>query len=204
MAHIISCMAQLDPSASKPSSPVPSPTGLSRQASPSRAPQEKGYAWRMLQPEQHRKYQLLPKDKPTGSNNKCLDPEKAYALAIGQGGGEKADKSAYNVRARLNQISQPRRRKASVAEVGHMTTVQEAPMDSPTIPGRPPFAHERSSSAPSDDLDSRVSTASSAERSLFNFDEAFVKAIDDSFSEISQLSVRQRAAVARRVSVGAS
>ncbi|KAI9776204.1 MAG: hypothetical protein M1839_000525 [Geoglossum umbratile] len=39
------------------------------------------------------------------------------------------------------------RRKISVPELGPMTTVQEAAMDSPTIPGRPPL-HERSISAP--------------------------------------------------------
>ncbi|KAI9770799.1 MAG: hypothetical protein M1840_003049 [Geoglossum simile] len=39
------------------------------------------------------------------------------------------------------------RRKITVPELGPMTTVQEAAMDSPTIPGRPPL-HERSISAP--------------------------------------------------------
>lgn len=48
-----------------------------------------------------------------------------------------------------NKPSPSKTRKASVTDLGHepMTTVQEVPQDSPTIPGRPPL-HERSISAP--------------------------------------------------------
>ncbi|RKF79977.1 hypothetical protein GcC1_040017 [Golovinomyces cichoracearum] len=49
-----------------------------------------------------------------------------------------------------NKFKEPiltRRRKISVPELGPMTTVHEDPIDSPTIPGRPPV-HERSHSVP--------------------------------------------------------
>lgn len=52
--------------------------------------------------------------------------------------------------ALTNKYKEPiltRRRKISVPELGPMTTVHEDPIDSPTIPGRPPV-HERSHSVP--------------------------------------------------------
>ncbi|KAK3326343.1 Up-regulated during septation-domain-containing protein [Apodospora peruviana] len=101
----------------------------------------------MHQPE--RKYQLFPKDKQSAvSPGKSLDPEQAFALAMGQN-GEKGDKttSGTGLRIRIKEHNLIRRRKVSVPELGPMTTVQEVAMDSPTIPGRPPL-HERSISAP--------------------------------------------------------
>ncbi|KAK0635759.1 Up-regulated during septation-domain-containing protein [Bombardia bombarda] len=101
----------------------------------------------MHQPE--RKYQLFPKDKqPAASSGKSLDPEQAFALAMGQN-GEKGDKptTGTGLRIRIKEHNLIRRRKVSVPELGPMTTVQEVAMDSPTIPGRPPL-HERSISAP--------------------------------------------------------
>lgn len=121
----------------------------------------------MAQPES-RKYQLFPREKPaTPSGGKGLDPEQAFALAMGQN-GDKSDKpSVGNLRLRMkdHNLNLVRRRKVSVPELGPMTTVHETSMDSrkyqqqtslartqlmqypATIPGRPAF-HERSASAP--------------------------------------------------------
>ncbi|EFX01029.1 hypothetical protein CMQ_5971 [Grosmannia clavigera kw1407] len=114
--------------------------------------QEKPYVWRMYS-QTERKYQLFPKDKqqlpPTPETG--LDPEQAFALAMGQNSnGAGADKTATppnGLRLRIKEHNLTRRRKVSVPELGPMTTVQEIAMDSPTIPGRPPL-HERSISAP--------------------------------------------------------
>ncbi|KAK3995049.1 Up-regulated during septation-domain-containing protein [Cladorrhinum sp. PSN332] len=93
-----------------------------------------------------RKYQLFPKGAQTPTTpGKALDPEQAFALAM----GEKTEKTTAGagLRIRIKEHNLIRRRKISVPELGPMTTVQEVAMDSPTIPGRPPF-HERSISAP--------------------------------------------------------
>lgn len=83
------------------------------------------------QPE--RKYQLFPRDKQTtAATGKPLDPEQAYALAMSQS-GEKGDKqtAVTGLRIRIkDHNSLVRRRKVSVPELGPMTTVQEAAMDS--------------------------------------------------------------------------
>ncbi|KEY70280.1 hypothetical protein S7711_06983 [Stachybotrys chartarum IBT 7711] len=116
------------------------------------ATSEKPFTWRMQQqPDQQRKYQLFPRERqlPLLNSGKSVDPERAFALAMNQG-SEKHEKpsAAAGLRIRVNQHQFPgRRRKISIPESGHMTTVQEACMDSPTIPGRPPL-HERSASAP--------------------------------------------------------
>jgi len=106
-----------------------------------RASSEKPFVWRMHQPE--RKYQLFPKDKqmtlPTG---KGLDPEQAFALAMGQN-GEKTDKPAAGggLRLRIKEHNLVRRRKVSVPELGPMTTVQEVAMDSRTYITPSAFGH---------------------------------------------------------------
>ncbi|KAL2140339.1 hypothetical protein VTI28DRAFT_3952 [Corynascus sepedonium] len=158
MDHIASCLldTDLDPELDDLSlglnnyiakavvSPQESNESLGR-SSPSG---DKPFAWRMQQPE--RKYQLFPKDKQTATTpGKPLDPEQAYALAMSQS-GEKSEKltAVTSLRIRIKDHNNLiRRRKISVPELGPMTTVQEAAMDSPTIPGRPPV-HERSISAP--------------------------------------------------------
>ncbi|KAK3685406.1 Up-regulated during septation-domain-containing protein [Podospora appendiculata] len=102
----------------------------------------------MHQPE--RKYQLFPsKDRQLAATpGKSLDPEQAFALAMGQK-GEKSEKTSAGsgLRIRIKEHNLIRRRKVSVPDLGPMTTVQEVAMDSPTIPGRPAL-HERSISAP--------------------------------------------------------
>ncbi|KAI0134632.1 Up-regulated during septation-domain-containing protein [Xylariales sp. AK1849] len=103
----------------------------------------------MHQPET-RKYQLFPRERqlPPVNAGKQLDPEQAFAAAMGQSGdkAEKSEKSA-GLRLRIKEHNLIRRRKVSVPELGPMTTVQEVAMDSPTIPGRPAL-HERSISSP--------------------------------------------------------
>jgi hypothetical protein len=79
-----------------------------------------------------RKYQLFPKDKPAAAApGKSLDPEQAFALAMAQN-GDKGEKGAAGagLRIRIKEHNLIRRRKISVPELGPMTTVQEAAMDS--------------------------------------------------------------------------
>lgn len=82
-----------------------------------------------------RKYQLFPKDKLASSPAKSLDPEQAFALAMGQN-GEKSDKApnGAGLRIRIKEHNLTRRRKVSVPELGPMTTVQEVAMDSRELP----------------------------------------------------------------------
>ncbi|KAK1835446.1 Up-regulated during septation-domain-containing protein [Podospora conica] len=124
---------------------LPSQLQLGR-ASPSQDKQP--FVWRMHQAE--RKYQLFPTGKqlPATPGGKSLDPEQAFALAMGQNGdkNEKTNPGA-GLRIRIKEHNLTRRRKVSIPDLGPMTTVQEHALDSPTIPGRPPL-HERSISAP--------------------------------------------------------
>ncbi|OTA96496.1 hypothetical protein M434DRAFT_67523 [Hypoxylon sp. CO27-5] len=89
-----------------------------------------------------RKYQLFPREKqlPPVTCGKQLDPEQAFAMAMGQ-----TDKPsvANGLRMRIKEHNLTRRRKISVPELGPMTTVQEVAMDS-----RRPALHERSISSP--------------------------------------------------------
>ncbi|KAF3058652.1 hypothetical protein GL218_05547 [Daldinia childiae] len=107
--------------------------------------EKKPFVWRMQNPET-RKYQLFPREKqlPSATSGKQLDPEQAFAMAMGQ-----TDKASVGngLRMRIKEHNLNRRRKISVPELGPMTTVQEVAMDSPTIPGRPAL-HERSISTP--------------------------------------------------------
>lgn len=105
------------------------------QQSPSIAPSDKPFVWRMHQPE--RKYQLFPKGKEqaTPAPAKGLNPEQAFALAMSQNQSqneEKTDKPAAGggLRLRIKEHNLIRRRKVSVPELGPMTTVHEVPMDS--------------------------------------------------------------------------
>ncbi|KAL0942565.1 uncharacterized protein CTRU02_200451 [Colletotrichum truncatum] len=102
---------------------------------------------------------LLPPSEMAG---KSLDPEQAFALAMGQ--NEKTEKpcsSSGSLRLRIKEHNLIRRRKVSIPELGPMTTVQEVPMDSPTIPGRPPL-HERSISAPGHHVKQHKSSGSTS------------------------------------------
>ncbi|KAK2045520.1 hypothetical protein LZ31DRAFT_520945 [Colletotrichum somersetense] len=166
MAHIATCMLGVKgesnppPYIAKPPSPLPpmEPTQL-----PS-LPQAdyKPFVWRMHQPE-GRKYQLFPKDRQQRPAAKGLDPEQAFAIAMGQNEKttEKPCSTSGSLRLRIKEHNLIRRRKVSIPELGPMTTVQEVPMDSPTIPGRPPL-HERSASAPGHHLKQHKSNSSFA------------------------------------------
>ncbi|KPM37062.1 hypothetical protein AK830_g9481 [Neonectria ditissima] len=149
MAHIAKCIVDVDTTTSH----------ISKQAShhpnelkdiPPPLP-EKPFTWRMQQPEPPRKYQLFPKERklPVLNSNKPPPDVEKPLPAVGGQANDKTEKqsTASSLKKRLNQHSIVRRRKVSVPELGPMTTVQEVAMDSPTIPGRPPF-HERSISAP--------------------------------------------------------
>lgn len=147
MAHIAKCLVDID------TTYITNKTShLFSDLKTSPHPQnDKPFTWRMQQSDSSKKYQLFPREKrlPVLNSNKGLDSDKATAMAPAASSNEKTDfQTGLNgLKKRLNQHSLARRRKISVPEVGPMTTVQEMPMDSPTIPGRPPF-HERSISAP--------------------------------------------------------
>ncbi|KAH6618872.1 Up-regulated during septation-domain-containing protein [Boeremia exigua] len=106
-------------------------------------------------PQAASRYQLWPAAKsPVGTSS-----EKLAALSVGRSATSLSDTAIPTETAPFWQRagSMSRRRKVSVPELsGTMTTVQEMPVDSPTIPGRPPlrrpsyeaFGHERSNSAP--------------------------------------------------------
>lgn len=78
-----------------------------------------------------RRYQLFPKENQAiHPQGKGLDPEQAFALAMGQK-GDKVDKPHMgSLRLRLREHNLTRRRKVSVPELGPMTTVHETTIDS--------------------------------------------------------------------------
>ncbi|OCK83222.1 hypothetical protein K432DRAFT_423538 [Lepidopterella palustris CBS 459.81] len=111
------------------------------------------------------KYQLWPSSSrsPVAVTRQLVLSDKSMALSMGRSPTSLSDTAASpeSVPFWHRGGSLSRRRKVSVPELGSgsantMTTVQEAQIDSPTIPGRPPlrkasieaFGHERSSSAP--------------------------------------------------------
>jgi len=94
--------------------------------------EKKPFAWRMHNQEP-RKYQLFPKEKqlPPVTAGKTLDPDQAFAVAMGQS-PDKSDKPGLSngLLLRIKEHNLTRRRKVSVPELGPMTTVQEVSMDS--------------------------------------------------------------------------
>ncbi|APA11955.1 hypothetical protein SS1G_05511 [Sclerotinia sclerotiorum 1980 UF-70] len=108
-----------------------------RSESPVTEEKEK-HIWRMHQPsEAPRKYSIFPfKEKLSISSNRHNPSTESASTSVS---GEK-----HNTQKSKDPS---KRRKPSITELGPMTTVHEAAMDSPTIPGRPPL-HERSFSAP--------------------------------------------------------
>ncbi|KAI1821394.1 hypothetical protein F4861DRAFT_533006 [Xylaria intraflava] len=98
------------------------------------------------------KYKLFPRDKQLlPITAKSFDPSQAYSRTMSQfpAQQDKSEKTglSHGLLFKIKGHSLARRRKISVPELGHMTTVQELSMDSPTIPGRQAF-HERSFSNP--------------------------------------------------------
>ncbi|KAJ4131241.1 hypothetical protein NW765_017133 [Fusarium oxysporum] len=113
---------------------------------------EKPFTWGVRQPDPPRKYQFFPKETRLpvlNSRTKGVDVEKAISTPS-LPTGDRIDKLALapsGLTKRLNQYILVRQRKISVPELGPMTAVQELAIDSPAIPGRPPF-HARSISVP--------------------------------------------------------
>ncbi|KFY39918.1 hypothetical protein V494_03752 [Pseudogymnoascus sp. VKM F-4513 (FW-928)] len=132
------------------------------------------YVWRMHQPSQPPRYQLFPSSSQEklgittalgrktpefgrntpelgrntpelGRNTPELDQTLPNAMAAKGSAAE--GPSPTSGPSLKREPSLGRRRKPSVTDLGHMATVQEVAMDSPTIPGRFPV-HERSISAP--------------------------------------------------------
>ncbi|KAI7784921.1 hypothetical protein LA080_008952 [Diaporthe eres] len=131
MAHIASCMSDADVDRlsigsyiARSVSPLPVVDEVEQQAS-------KPWVWRMMSQSETRKYQLFPREKQAaGPQGKRLDPEQAFALAMAQN-GDKGDKPCTGgLRLRIKEHNLIRRRKVSVPELGPMTTVHEAAMDS--------------------------------------------------------------------------
>ncbi|KAK3494097.1 Up-regulated during septation-domain-containing protein [Neurospora crassa] len=151
MAHIVSCMLDSDSEdfslylnnyIAKEVTPQPSNESLGR-ASPSG---DKPFTWRMFHPE--KRYQQCSKDTQSTVSEKSVDPEQFSVLNMEPNsdiGGR--SNAGFGWRIQVKEQNLTSRRKVSVPELGPMTTVQEAAMDSPTIPGRPAI-HERSISAP--------------------------------------------------------
>ncbi|KKY17455.1 hypothetical protein UCRPC4_g05597 [Phaeomoniella chlamydospora] len=94
------------------------------------------------------RYQLWPAIKKAVGGRRS--PENDMPLHMSQSVPMlRPETSAESMTQKFRAGSLPRRRKASVPElsIAPMTTVQERPTDSPTIPGRFPV-HERSNSVP--------------------------------------------------------
>ncbi|KAL7942108.1 Up-regulated during septation domain-containing protein [Trichoderma barbatum] len=113
-------------------------------------PENERLSSRKMQQEGQGKYQLFPKGRqsPSFNSNASVDPETAFALAMNQNSELNEQSGATPaLKIKVSQSTIGRRRKVVIPELGPMTTVHEFPMDSPTIPGRPPL-RERSTSAP--------------------------------------------------------
>ncbi|KAI9835642.1 MAG: hypothetical protein M1837_003687 [Sclerophora amabilis] len=137
----------------------PHTTKLESQSLSSRASSKERGDRPAVRPQKEPKYNLWPSSSRFGnplSGRSMPEFERSNSFAAGRSTSAMDERG---IRSILNPASRPKnkenanskRRKGSVPDLGPMatmTTVQEAPMDSPTIPGRPPL-HERSASAPS-------------------------------------------------------
>ncbi len=103
------------------------------------ADEKKPFAWRM-HPQEGRKYQLFPKERPLPpvTAARPLDLDQAHVIAMGQG-PDKSDKPGLSngLLLRIKEHNLTRRRKVSVPELGPMTTVQEVTMDSRKLNSQP-------------------------------------------------------------------
>ncbi|OAG05209.1 uncharacterized protein CC84DRAFT_1094636 [Paraphaeosphaeria sporulosa] len=160
MTHIANCMRP----AAAPSSPVYITMETSFLSPVNSLPLLPDRSPSILSPQSQSgsasRYQLWPSKSPaTAQPRTTFASDKLSALSVGRSSSSLSDTvvSQETVPFWQRSGSLARRRKVSVPELGStMTTVQEMPIDSPTIPGRPPlrkastevFGHERSSSAP--------------------------------------------------------
>ena len=76
------------------------------------------------------KYQLFPKGRqsPSFGSSASVDPETAFAMAMNEKPG-----ASPALKIKVNQSTIVRRRKATIPDLGPMTTVQEVTMDSRKI-----------------------------------------------------------------------
>lgn len=91
------------------------------------------FIWRMHQPtETTRKYQLFPSKDKLSIQPGRKSPESEKSLPVGQPSNGVVDRPllALAMRSKVKEQNLIRRRKASVPELGPMTTVQEVAMDS--------------------------------------------------------------------------
>ncbi|KAI3572659.1 Up-regulated during septation-domain-containing protein [Fusarium oxysporum f. sp. albedinis] len=145
MAHIAKCVINID--ANHVTKPHSQSSNDLNQLHP-----EMPLTWGVRQPDPPRKYQLLPKERRLpvlNSRTKGVDVEKAIS-APSVPTSDKIHKLALapsGLKKWLNQYSLIRQRNISIPELGPMTAVQDLAIDSPAIPGRPPF-HARSISVP--------------------------------------------------------
>ncbi|KAF2277604.1 uncharacterized protein EI97DRAFT_375427 [Westerdykella ornata] len=155
MTHIANCIRH---DAAKSNIYIPQETSPSKLLSvESIGPLEKGTSPVSPQVLSASRYQLWP--APQRVLKSAASSDKLSALSMGRSPTSLSDTAVCEglpFWQRSGSLS--RRRKVSVPELGStMATVQEAAIDSPTIPGRPPlrkiaseavFTHERSTSAP--------------------------------------------------------
>lgn len=85
-----------------------------------------------MQQEGQGKYQLFPKGRqsPSFNSNASVDPETAFAMAMNNSEFNEKPGAAPTLKIKVNQQTIVRRRKATIPELGPMTTVQEVTMDS--------------------------------------------------------------------------
>lgn len=86
----------------------------------------------MHQPTEPRKYQLFPaKDKlSTAGGLRNADAEQSQSTGAGENGTNEKDRSLISLRLKPKDRPIVQRRKASITDLGPMTTVQEVAMDS--------------------------------------------------------------------------
>ncbi|EXL66165.1 hypothetical protein FOPG_17642 [Fusarium oxysporum f. sp. conglutinans race 2 54008] len=158
MAHIAKCVVNID------ANHVPKPPSQSSNDLNQLHP-EMPFTWGLRQPDPPRKYQLFPKERRLpvlNSRTKGVDVEKAISTPSVPT-SDKIGKLALapsGLKKRLNQYSLVRQRKISVPEFGPVTAVQDLAIDSPAIPGRPPF-HARSISVPNNSFGKNLLTDTS-------------------------------------------
>ncbi|EXA29211.1 hypothetical protein FOVG_19255 [Fusarium oxysporum f. sp. pisi HDV247] len=158
MAHIAKCVVNID------ANHVPKPPSQSSNDLNQLHP-EMQFTWGLRQPDPPRKYQLFPKERRLpvlNSRTKDVDVEKAISTPSVPT-SDKIGKLALapsGLKKRLNQYSLVRQRKISVPELGPVTAVQDLAIDSPAIPGRPPF-HARSISVPNNSFGKNLLTDTS-------------------------------------------
>ncbi|EXA28492.1 hypothetical protein FOVG_19908 [Fusarium oxysporum f. sp. pisi HDV247] len=158
MAHVAKCFVNID--ANHVAKPHSQSSNDLNQLDP-----EMPFIWGVRQPDPPQKYQLFPKERRLpvlNSKIKGMDVEKAISTPSVPT-SDKIDKltlAPSGLKKRLNQYSLVRQRKISVPELGPMIAVRDLAIDSPAIPGNPPF-HARSISVPNNSFGKNLLTDTS-------------------------------------------